>query len=87
MISDKGDGNNQDTTFNDRWEYEYVDMVIETTGTRTLGMCCTDKRAWAPVDKSSWGPKRNNVQVFLKGDGRRFRKILLNTIFDAKIQL
>ncbi|CAO3640381.1 unnamed protein product [Cunninghamella blakesleeana] len=87
MISDKGDGINQDTTFNDRWEYEYADMVIETTGTRTLGMCCTDKRAWAPIDTSSWGPKRNNVQVFLKGDGLRFRKILLNTIFDAKIKL
>ncbi|KAI9304108.1 Inosine/uridine-preferring nucleoside hydrolase domain-containing protein, partial [Cunninghamella echinulata] len=87
MISDKGDGNNQDNKFNDRWEYQYVDMVVETTGKYTLGMCCTDKRAWAPVDKSSWGLERNNVQVILKGDGLRFRKILLNTIFDAKIQL
>lgn len=37
MIQDKGDGKG-DPTFNERWDYEYLDLTVETEGQYTLGM-------------------------------------------------
>jgi hypothetical protein len=37
LIQDIGDGNG-DPTFNNRWEYKYLDLTVETEGEYTLGM-------------------------------------------------
>ncbi|KAI8343109.1 Inosine/uridine-preferring nucleoside hydrolase domain-containing protein [Chlamydoabsidia padenii] len=85
MIQDRGDGKG-DPTFNERWEYEYLDLTVETQGKYTMGMCCVDRRDYQK-DKKPWDGEANNVQTFLAGRGSRFRDIMLNTIFNARIGL
>ncbi|CAO3597435.1 unnamed protein product [Absidia cylindrospora] len=85
LIQDIGDGKG-DPTFDSRWEYQYLDLTVETEGEYTLGMCCVDRRDYQK-DKSPWDTTANNVQTFLAGKGGRFRDIILNTIFNAGIDI
>ncbi|ORX58726.1 nucleoside hydrolase [Hesseltinella vesiculosa] len=82
MIKDKGDGKNNED-FDKHWKYEYLDMAVETEGRYTLGQCCIDRRSWRK-NQVPWHQQANAVQVITDGDGKRFRKALLATIFNAK---
>jgi hypothetical protein len=45
-----------------------------------------DRRSYQK-DKTPWETQPNNVQTFLAGKGGRFRAIILNTIFNAGIDV
>ncbi|KAI8072479.1 Inosine/uridine-preferring nucleoside hydrolase domain-containing protein [Gongronella butleri] len=84
MITDKGDGQGNDE-FAKHWKSEYLDMTVEAEGRYTLGQCCVDRRSWRKK-QDPWHAQANRVQVIVDGDGKRFRKALLNTLFDANIE-
>ncbi|KAF7731943.1 hypothetical protein EC973_007774 [Apophysomyces ossiformis] len=80
MVMDEGNGSSEE--FNKLWYYEYLDLHVETGGVYTQGMCCYDRRLGPKT--STWG-EPNCVQVMLRGNGKRFNRILLNRVFNANI--
>ncbi|KAI9311560.1 Inosine/uridine-preferring nucleoside hydrolase domain-containing protein [Dichotomocladium elegans] len=88
MMGDKGDGQNPlNPDFALNWETRYLDLRVETTGTYTLGMSCYDNRGFQlEGELSAWGGDQpNNVQVIVRGNGRRFARLFLNTVFSASV--
>ncbi|KAI8139385.1 Inosine/uridine-preferring nucleoside hydrolase domain-containing protein [Fennellomyces sp. T-0311] len=75
----------EDRDFDKYWEYQYLDLRVETIGRYTLGMTIYDKRQWAQ-DKPSWNDAPNCVQVITAGNGPRFNQMFLNRVFDAGIK-
>lgn len=87
MISDKGDGKNESSDFNQNWESRYLDLHVETKGEYTLGMSCYDNRGW-DLDTPAWGDEQqaNHVQVIVRGNGPRFARIFLDSVFAVSVQ-
>ncbi|KAI9025015.1 Inosine/uridine-preferring nucleoside hydrolase domain-containing protein [Phycomyces nitens] len=83
MMHDKGDKQGHDY-YDAFWEYKYIDLRIETTGLYTQGMSCYDRRLLLDV---SWGDVANNVQVMMRGNGKRFNHFFLNRVFNAGLTL
>ncbi|KAL0089546.1 Inosine/uridine-preferring nucleoside hydrolase domain-containing protein [Phycomyces blakesleeanus] len=81
MMFDKGDKQGHEH-YDAFWKYEYIDLRVESTGLYTQGMSCYDRR---PHPSMSWPGIPNNVQVMLRGNGRRFNHFFLNRVFDAGI--
>ncbi|CDH57324.1 inosine-uridine preferring nucleoside hydrolase [Lichtheimia corymbifera JMRC:FSU:9682] len=87
MISDKGDGKNESSDFDQNWVSRYLDLHVETKGEYTLGMSCYDNRGW-DLDEPAWGDEQaaNHVQVIVRGNGPRFARIFLDSVFAMSVQ-
>jgi len=60
------------------WVMEYQNLLVETIGNYTRGMCCLDRRKGERITR--W--EKTNVEIVMKGDEDRFLARFVESVWD-----